>query len=156
MVLLFCSPEIMPEIPQKFIYRMVLLFCSPEIPQKFIQRMVLLFSNIFYFNHISNTINTIIELNINNRSKISYLSSLIFRKNWDVYKWCFQSPEMVEFPKKFKVQFLKKISRKQCQFTRLKPPEKIIKDIEPYMRLKPMVLCNNQHLISHRRLTLSH
>ena len=118
--------------------------------------MLLLFSTTISFNHISHTINTIIELNINKRSNISYLSSLIFRKHWDVYKWCFQSPEMVEFPKKFKVQFLKKISRKQCQFTRLKLREKIIKDIEPQGRSKRMFLCNNQLPKFHRRLTLSH
>ena len=42
-----------------------------------------------YKIHISNTINTIVELYINYCSKISYLFSLIFRKNWDVYKMCF-------------------------------------------------------------------
>ena len=79
------------------IYCTVTLFSAPEIPHFLIYRMVTLFSATFYFNHISNNINTIVELNINNCSKISYLSSLIFLINWDVYKWCFYPPEMVEF-----------------------------------------------------------
>ena len=118
--------------------------------------MVLLFRATFYFNYISHSIKAIVELNINNRSKISYFSLLIFRKNWDVYKWCFQPTEMVDFPKKNQGLIFKKISRKQCQFTRLKPREKIIKDIEPQRRSKTMFLCNNQLPQSHRRLTLSH
>ena len=78
------------------IYCTVTLFSAPEIlvHLKFwtyflIFRTVSLFSATFYFDHISNNINTIVELNINNCSKISYLSSLIFPINWDVYKWCF-------------------------------------------------------------------
>ena len=83
------------------IYCTVTLFSAPEIPHFLIYRTVTLFSATFYFNHISNNINTIVELNINNCSKISYLSSLIFPINWDVYKWCFYPPEMVEFREKF-------------------------------------------------------
>ena len=83
------------------IYCTVTLFSAPEIPHFLIYCTVTLFSATFYFNHISNNINTIVELNINNCSKISYLSSLIFPINWDVYKWCFYPPEMVEFWKNF-------------------------------------------------------
>ena len=61
---------------------MLSLFCAPEIPHLVIHSMFILNCATSSFNHISNTINTIIELNINNISKISYLSSLIFCKNW--------------------------------------------------------------------------
>ena len=70
-------------------YGTMTLFSAPGIPHLVIYGTMTLFSSTISFNHISHTINAIIELNINNKSKISYLSSLIFRKNWDVYKWCF-------------------------------------------------------------------
>ena len=61
-------------------YRTLALFCAPEIPHLFTYSTLTLNRATISFNHISDTINTIIELNINNRSKISYLSSLIFEK----------------------------------------------------------------------------
>ena len=129
---------------------MVLLFCSPEIPQKFIYRMVLLCSKTFYFNHISNIINTIVELNINNRSKISYLSSLIFQKNRDVYKWCFQPPESVEFREKIQGRIFCEVTQKTVPVYPVKTTGTAYKKSEPQRRSKPMVLHNNQLLKSPR------
>ena len=61
------------------IYRTVALKCAPKKPQSLIYRTVALFCPPFYFNHISNANNPFVELYINYTSKISYLSSLIFR-----------------------------------------------------------------------------
>ena len=64
---------------------MVLLFSAPEIPHFEVYGTLLLFHTTILFNHISHTVNAIVVLYIKNKSKILYLSSLIFRKNRDVF-----------------------------------------------------------------------
>ena len=65
---------------------MLALLCAPKKPHFITYSMVALLCAATYKIHISNTINTIVELYINNSSKITYLALLILHKNWDVYK----------------------------------------------------------------------
>ena len=64
------------------IYSTLALKCAPKKTHFLIYRMQALIRAATYKIHISDIINTIVELYINNSTKISYLSSLIFRKNW--------------------------------------------------------------------------
>ena len=107
------------------------LFRAAKKPHFPTYSTVALFRAATYKIHISDIINTIVELYINNSTKISYLSSLIFSKNWICINGVFSPLSRLNSETVIQIQIFCELHRKRCTVYLVKTTGTVYKKSEP-------------------------